>query len=82
MLLLDFSSAFLGEVDYAWVNKRNAMIFCRVEKDFKPLGPLGIYFGSRLYINFAGKYPFEDVEEKLLKPVHRLWQNRQRIPQG
>ncbi len=75
MLLSNISSTYFVEADYAWTKRRNALIFCRIERGFKPLGQLGLILGSAFYFDFS-KYTFEYTMQKLLDSVHHLWQKR------
>lgn len=45
------------------------MIFCRVEQGYLPGGWLGVLTAKQTYIDFSGKFAFEDASGELL---HRL----------
>ncbi|XP_025078461.1 uncharacterized protein LOC112554707 isoform X1 [Pomacea canaliculata] len=53
------------EAEYAF-DKGKVMIPLLMQKGYKPDGWLGILKGSKLYIDFSGKYSFEEQIQKLL----------------
>ncbi len=61
----------IAEANYAWQLQKN-IIFCRVERNFRPTGPLGLMLGTSLYIDFSGKYEYEVSKRNLLTKLGEL----------
>ncbi|CAH8515168.1 unnamed protein product [Schistosoma margrebowiei] len=47
-------------------------IFLRVESKFVPSGWLGFMIGESRYIDFSGKYPYEEKFEELCTTIHNV----------
>ncbi|KAL8606718.1 hypothetical protein ACOMHN_018752 [Nucella lapillus] len=59
------------EAEYAFKLKKT-IIPLQMETNYQPDGWLGILLGTKLFIDFSGKYPFEKKAEALVKEVaHR-----------
>ncbi|VDM34675.1 unnamed protein product [Hydatigera taeniaeformis] len=48
------------------------MIFCRVEQGYQPGGWLGVLTARQPYIDFAGKFAFEDASGELLQRLANI----------
>ncbi|CAL8091419.1 unnamed protein product [Calicophoron daubneyi] len=60
-----------SEAQYAYRMKK-PILFLRAQPGYQPDGWLGIMIGTRLYIDFSGKYPFEQKFEELLHSIEKL----------
>ncbi|CAH8837731.1 unnamed protein product [Trichobilharzia szidati] len=56
------------EAKYA-ESRRKERIYLKVQPDFKPSSWLGGMLGTKLYIDFSGKYPYEDKIEELYNKI-------------
>ncbi|KAF5400980.1 hypothetical protein PHET_05892 [Paragonimus heterotremus] len=64
-----------SEAQYAY-RMQKPLLFLRVQPDYEPDGWLGILIGTKYYIDFSGKYPFETKFGVLLKSVNKAMQTR------
>ncbi|CAH8477566.1 unnamed protein product [Schistosoma turkestanicum] len=60
-----------AEAEYTRKLKKPA-IFLRVEPKFVPSGWLGFMIGESRYIDFSGKYPFDEKFEELCTTIHNV----------
>ena len=59
---------FFTEAEYAFQRKK-PVIPVMLQRKYKPDGWLGLIIGAKLYINFDGKYKFEEAMIMLQKEL-------------
>ncbi|CAL8091423.1 unnamed protein product [Calicophoron daubneyi] len=68
------------EAKYAYQMKK-PILFLRAQLNYKPDGWLGFMIGTQLYIDFSGKYPFEQKFEELLQSLKNLQSSKNKSPE-
>ncbi|CAH1788063.1 unnamed protein product [Owenia fusiformis] len=64
------SPACQTEGSYAHSQKKE-ILFLKMQRDYKPDGWLGAMLGDKLFIDFSGKYPFEDKIKELVAYIKK-----------
>ena len=64
----------ISEAEYA-LRLKKKIIPLKMESGYEADGWLGIIFGSKMFFDFGGKYPFEQKAEELVREIHRTLDN-------
>ena len=63
-----YSFLLFTETEYAFQRKK-PIVPLMLQRKYKPDGWLGLIMGAKLYINFDGKYKYEEAMTMLLKEL-------------